>query len=36
MEGLISDQEKFIQNAMANEKEKSKAKWKIQSKMPNP
>lgn len=29
MEGLISDQEKFVKNAMVNDKEISKAKWKI-------
>lgn len=29
MEGLINDQEKFVKNAMVNDKERSKAKWKI-------
>ncbi|CDW87867.1 UNKNOWN [Stylonychia lemnae] len=34
MEGLITEQQKFMKNAMGNEKDRQKAKWQVQSKQP--
>eukprot|EP00347_Sterkiella_histriomuscorum_P011845 403370885 len=34
MKGLISEQQKMVKNSMVDEKERTKAKWQIQNKMP--